>query len=125
VFVGGEERADDELAGLDGGDVVADLLDDADVLVPDRGGAVDLLDAAVGPQVRPAHAGRGEADDGVGGLNDLRVVAFLDADVPGGVEDSSSPDVSPGVGRNVSPVSKEDRPRTCCRYRLITNGRPK
>ena len=34
--VGGEERADDELAGLDGRDVAADLLDDADVLVAHR-----------------------------------------------------------------------------------------
>src|SRR3712207_8962039 len=30
--VGGEERADDELARLDRGDLAADLLDDADVL---------------------------------------------------------------------------------------------
>jgi hypothetical protein len=32
--VGGEERADHELAGPDGGDLAADLLDDADVLMP-------------------------------------------------------------------------------------------
>ena len=37
--------------------VAADLLDDADVLVPHRRRPVDRLDAAVGPQVRPADAG--------------------------------------------------------------------
>ena len=68
--VGGEERADHELAGLDAGDLAADLLDDADVLVAHRGGSVDWLDAAVGPQVGPAHAGGGDADDRVGGFDD-------------------------------------------------------
>ena len=57
--VGGEERADHELAGPQGADLAADLLDDADVLVAHRRWPVDGLDAAVGPQVGPAHAGRG------------------------------------------------------------------
>jgi hypothetical protein len=28
------------------------------------------------------------------------------------------------MGRNASPVASGDRPRSCCRYRLITNGSP-
>jgi hypothetical protein len=43
VFVGGHERADDELAGPDGGDLGADLFDDAAVLVSYRGGTVGGL----------------------------------------------------------------------------------
>ena len=44
--VAGEERAHDELTGLDGVDVAADLLDDAGVFVAHRGRPVDRLDAA-------------------------------------------------------------------------------
>ena len=67
----------------------ADLLDDADVLVT-HDLVVDGLDAAVGPQVRPADAGRGQPDDRVGRLDDLRVLALLDPDVAGGVHDYST-----------------------------------
>jgi hypothetical protein len=28
------------------------------------------------------------------------------------------------IGKNAAPVPSGDRPRSCCRYRLITNGRP-
>jgi hypothetical protein len=28
------------------------------------------------------------------------------------------------IGRNTMPVASGERPRSCCRYRLITNGRP-
>lgn len=90
--VGCEERADDELARLDRVDVAADLLDDADVLVTERGGPVDPVDAAVVPQVRAAHTGRGGADDRVGRFDDLRVVALLEAHVPGSVQNSSAHD---------------------------------
>jgi hypothetical protein len=46
--------ADDELARLDAGDGVADPVDDPAVLVPDGAGLVDLVDAAIGPQVGSA-----------------------------------------------------------------------
>ena len=57
-------------------DVAADLLDDTGVLVAHRGRPVDGIDPAVGPQVRAAHAGRGEPDDRVGRFGDLRVGAL-------------------------------------------------
>jgi hypothetical protein len=88
--VGSEEAADNELPRLDGADVAADLLDDAGVLVTHRGRPVDVLDAAVGPQVRAADTGRGQADDRVGRLLDLRVRAVLDPDIAGRVQDRSS-----------------------------------
>src|SRR5207244_419591 len=92
---GGEERPDHELAGLDVLDGTADLLDDADVFVSHRRGPLDGLDAAVGPQVRSAHAGGGEPDDGVGGLDDPGVGTVVDPDVVGGVEDCSSHEMFP------------------------------
>ena len=59
------------------------------VLVTHRRGRPVVVDAAVGPQVRPADAGRREADDGVGRLDDRRVVAVLDPDVVGSVAGSA------------------------------------
>ena len=85
--VGGPEGADDEVADLDGADLGADLLDDADVLVAHHL-VVDRLGAAVGPQVAAADAGRRQADDRVGRLDDLRVLAVLDPHVPGPVHDN-------------------------------------
>jgi hypothetical protein len=93
--VGGKERPHDELAWLDIQNVGADLLDDADVLVAHGDRAVVGLDAAVGPQVRAAHAGRGQPDDRVGRGLDGGAVAFLDADVAGAVQDGSSHDGAP------------------------------
>jgi hypothetical protein len=79
--VAGEETTDDELSRLHGTDLAADFFDDADVLVAHRHWSLDGFDASVGPQVRTAHAGGRHFDDGVGRLDDLRLVAFGDADV--------------------------------------------
>jgi hypothetical protein len=49
--VGGPERADYELTGLDRADLAPDLLDDADVLVAHRRGPLDGFDPPVRPQV--------------------------------------------------------------------------
>jgi hypothetical protein len=85
-----DERADHEVADFHVLDLLADLLDHADVLVTHRGGAVERLDAPVGPQVRPADAARREPDDRVGGLDDLRVLAPFDTNVAGRVHDYST-----------------------------------
>ena len=66
--VGGEERADHELARSHGGHRRADLLHDAGVLVTHRRRLDDRVRAAVGPQVRTADAGRGQPDDRIGRL---------------------------------------------------------
>src|SRR5690606_14913953 len=84
------EAADHEVAGLDGGHRVADLLDHADVLVPDGYGPLDLGDPAVAPQVGAAHAGGDGTDEGVGRLDDDGVRALLEADVPRAMDDCSS-----------------------------------
>jgi hypothetical protein len=70
--VGGEERADDELAGLD----VLTALPTSSTMPQYSwpigvGWSIGSM-PAVGPQVRPAHAGRRSADDGVGRLDDRR-----------------------------------------------------
>ena len=84
------EGADDEVADLDVLDVVADLDDGAHVLVAHGAGLLQGLDAPVGPQVRAAHAGGLELDDGVGGFDDVGDLAVLDADVTGGVHDDAA-----------------------------------
>src|SRR5207237_9596506 len=87
--VGGEKRADDELAGLDRTDLAADLLHDAAVFVAHRFGLGDRINAAVVPQVRAAHAGRGQTDDGIRRLDDTRRLAFHQTYVAWGVENCS------------------------------------
>src|SRR5438067_1630477 len=52
--VGREERTDHELAGFDLTNLGSDLFHDADVLVTHRPRRVDVLHAAVRPQVGPA-----------------------------------------------------------------------
>jgi len=79
--VGDRERGDDQVALLDGGDLRADLFDDADELVPHPGGAVAGTHRVVGMQVAAADAGGGDAHQGVGGLLDLAVGDVLDADI--------------------------------------------
>jgi hypothetical protein len=93
--VGGEERTDHELAGLDRGDLGAGFFDDADVFVAHRGGLLDGVDAAVVPQVGPAHAGGGHADDRVGGVFDSRVGSVFESDVTGGINDCAAHSVVP------------------------------
>src|SRR5215217_8163220 len=93
--VGGGERADDELARLDRPHGAADLLYDAAVFVPHRGGPVDGLEPAIRPEVRPAHAGGRDPDDGVRRSFDPRRLAILEADVARAVEDCPLHGVSP------------------------------
>src|SRR5207253_9020676 len=70
--VGREERTDHELAGLDGDDLAADLLNGAAVLVAHRGWLGDRIGTAVWPQVRPAYARGRDPDDGICRLDDRR-----------------------------------------------------
>src|SRR3712207_5951616 len=92
-----EERADDELARLDQTYLAADLLDDADVLMAHRCRLRHRVGAAVGPEVRAAHAGDRQSDDGVGRLDDRRVGELLETHVPGAVKNCSSQDLSPSA----------------------------
>src|SRR3989442_4372011 len=89
-IVGGEERADNELARFDRPDSAADLFDDAAVFMSHRSRLSDGLKAAIGPQVRPANARRGHPDDSVRPLDDRRGVALLETKIAGAVEHSSS-----------------------------------
>src|SRR5207249_7920465 len=75
--VGGEERTDDELAGFHRGDRATHLLDDAAILVPHGGRRGDRADASVWPQIRPAHTGGRDPDDGIRGLDDRGAAGSL------------------------------------------------
>ncbi len=103
--VGGEERADHELAGLHDVHFRADLFDDADVLVSHGCGLSGRVIAPVGPQVRPADAGRGEPQDRVRRFDDRGPLTLLDAHVSGSVHhDSTHGSSTPLFG--VVPVSQ-------------------
>ena len=80
------ERRDHEVADRERRHVGADVLDDADELVPDAVRLGRLGHAAVGPQVRPADAGGGDAHQRVGRPLDRGVGHVLDPDVAGGVD---------------------------------------
>jgi hypothetical protein len=93
--VAGEEPADNELPGVHRAHLVADRFNDADVLVADRCRFADLLDPAIAPQVRPAHARCDRANDGVRRLGDGRVGTLLEADITGAVDDRAAHEDSP------------------------------
>ena len=89
-----DERGDHQVADGDGGDVAADVFDDADELVADRADGVVGL-AAVVPEVRPAHAAQHDPHDGVGRLLDDRIRSGPDRDRPGPVEDGCTHQMTP------------------------------
>src|SRR6185312_7335483 len=77
----------DEVADPDAADVVADLLDHPDELVPHPARLPYRRVAPVRPQVRPADAAGQHADDGVPGALQLGVRGLLQPDVVRGVQD--------------------------------------
>jgi hypothetical protein len=88
--VGCPKRPDDELARLDRLDLATDLLDNTDVLMPHRRRPIERPDTPVGPQVRPANAGRGQAKDRISWLYELRLWTVLHPNLPGAVHDSDT-----------------------------------
>src|SRR5438477_531001 len=85
-----KERADDELAWLDRFDRAADLLDDPAVLVAERCRLRHRLDAAVGPEIGPAHARGRHPDDRIRRLRDPRLFALLETHVARCIQNGSS-----------------------------------
>src|SRR5438128_3723536 len=85
-----KERADDELAWLDRFDRAADLLDDPAVLVTERCRLRHRLDAAVGPEVGPAHARGRHPDDRIRRRRDPRLFALLAMHVARCIQNGSS-----------------------------------
>src|SRR3954452_12299260 len=88
--VGHGERADDQVTLLDGRPLRAGVLHDTDELVPHSSRAICWGHRAVRPQVAPADAGGGDADESVGGLLDDGIRDILDTDVAGAVHHSCS-----------------------------------
>src|SRR5699024_9182989 len=64
--------------------IITDLVNDADVFMS-HGVAVDVISAAVRPQVRAAHARCGDTDNRIGGLFQNRVGAPFNTYISGGV----------------------------------------
>jgi hypothetical protein len=88
-------ETNDELTGLDGFDGASDFLDDATVLVSHRRWLLNWIDAAVWPQVRPAHTCCGSPNSGIRRLDDCWELALLKSHVTRTVQNSSSHDLSP------------------------------
>jgi hypothetical protein len=85
--VGPDERREDQIAAGETHDLRADLLDEAQELMPDPLAGVAVRHRAVRPQVTAADAGADDADQGVGGSLDDRVRDGLDADITRAVND--------------------------------------
>ena len=66
---------------------MADGFDDADELVPDPLAAPARLHRPVRPEIAAADAGAGDADEGIGRLDEAGVGNVLDPDVAGAVDD--------------------------------------
>src|SRR5205823_11413719 len=118
--VGTPERADDELAGHDRLDLCTDLLDDSDVLVPHRCRPGELLDAAIGPQVRAADAGRGHADDRVRRFDEPRLLALLDPHLARAVHHRPTHRRSPPTRRGNRARHDSATPVGAVTYPLVT-----
>jgi hypothetical protein len=88
--VGERERCDDEVADIQRRDRRADLFDDAHELVTDTPRRLELIDAAIGPQVGSAHAGRDDAHDRIIVLDQLRIGHVVEADVVWGMKDGGT-----------------------------------
>src|SRR5690606_27537954 len=84
---GPHERGDDEVTAADRRHLPADVLDEADELVPDRRAPVAGPARVVGVQVAAADARHDDTDQGVGGLDDGRVRDVLDTDVARAVDE--------------------------------------
>jgi hypothetical protein len=88
--VGERERHHDQVARLDGTDVRADVLDDADRLMAHRASGLGALQLGVRPQIAAADAGAGDPHDRVGRIDDGNVGHVLDANVAGGIHEGGS-----------------------------------
>ena len=75
------KRRNDEVAALDGANLFADRLDDADELVPHALPRLAGLHLLVRPQVAPAYAGARDPEECVGGFDQVGVRDSLDANV--------------------------------------------
>jgi hypothetical protein len=85
--IGVGEGHDDEVADVQGADVGADRLDDADGLVSHPPPGVVVAGGLVRPQIATADGGAADDDDGVGRLDETGVGNALDTNVGRAVED--------------------------------------
>ena len=83
-----EERRHDEVAGLQGADVGADGIDDADELVAHPPTGLVVLHLVVRPEIAAADAGAGDTDERVGRLDEVGVGDVLDPNIACAEHDS-------------------------------------
>ena len=83
-----EKRRNDHVADLDGLDVGADRLDDADELVPHPPAGVVVRHRLVRPQIAAADRGARDPNERIGRVDQPSVRDILDPDIAGSVHDS-------------------------------------
>jgi hypothetical protein len=83
-----DQRKDDELPRLDGADVGAYVLDDADELVPHPSARFGRLHRLVRPQVAATDRRAADPHERVGRLDQMGIRDVLDPNVAGAVHDS-------------------------------------
>jgi hypothetical protein len=111
--VGPNEWCDHEVAGLDGADRGAGLLDHADELMADPLTRLAGRHAAIGPQVTAADAGGDDAHHGIGRFLDHRVRDRVQPDVARSVDGGRTHDHQPTgavAGAGPGPVNCGLRP---------------
>jgi len=90
--VGVGKGGDDEVADLEGGDILTQLFDHADEFVADGASIRIRWHGMERVQIAATHARAGDANDRVSALDELRVRGCDDADIAGAVNVSSSHD---------------------------------
>ena len=79
--VGERERHDNEITAFNRSNVFADVFDHTYRFVPHHATGVAALHFLIWPQIAPANARSGDANDSISRLDDLRVGHVLDPNV--------------------------------------------
>ena len=86
--VGERERHDNEIAAFNRSNVCADVFDHTYRFVPHHAASVAMLHFLIRPQIAPANARSGDADDSISRLDDLRIGHVLDPNVASAIHHS-------------------------------------
>jgi hypothetical protein len=86
--IGERERHNNEITPLNRSNVCADVFDHTYRFVPHHATGVDVLHFLIWPQIAPANARSGNANDSISRLDDLRVGHVLDPNVASAIHHS-------------------------------------
>ena len=115
-IVGDTERADDELTRSDRWHLAADLHDDAAIFMPHRHRRRDVVQAAEGPKIGSADAGRRQPDDRVSRIDvSSRSGTSSQRTCTGSIENSSqTSEYLPSIGLAASNAPRDQKKGRIC-----------